>query len=48
MIGGLMHQPERRNSSMSPNALLRFALAVFGTILLLVYPLAVVWPSGWA
>ena len=33
---------------MSPDTLLKFALAVFGTILLLVYPLAVVWPSGWA
>ena len=33
---------------MSHQALLKFALAVFGTILLLVYPLAVVWPSGWA
>jgi cytochrome c biogenesis factor len=27
--------------------LLRIALAVFGAILLLVYPLALVWPSGW-
>ena len=33
---------------MSPQALLKFALAVFGTIFLLVYPLAIVWPSGWA
>jgi hypothetical protein len=33
---------------MSPHALLRFALAVFGTIFLLVYPLAIIWPSGWA
>ena len=33
---------------MSSQALLKFALAVFGTIFLLVYPLAVVWPSGWA
>ena len=33
---------------MSPHALLRFALAVFGAIFLLVYPLAIVWPSGWA
>jgi Family of unknown function (DUF6632) len=33
---------------MSSNVLLKFALAVFGTIFLLVYPLAVVWPSGWA
>jgi hypothetical protein len=33
---------------MSPHALLKFALAVFGVVFLLVYPLAVVWPSGWA
>jgi hypothetical protein len=28
--------------------LLQYALAAFGVIFLLVYPLAVVWPSGWA
>ena len=28
--------------------LLQFALAVFGVVTLLLYPLAVVWPSGWA
>ena len=28
--------------------LLRIALAVFGFLMLLLYPLAVVWPSGWA
>jgi hypothetical protein len=28
--------------------LLQYALAAFGAIFLLVYPLAVVWPSGWA
>ena len=33
---------------MSPQALLKFALAAFGTVFLLVYPLAIVWPSGWA
>ena len=27
--------------------LLQFALAVFGVVMLLLYPLAVVWPSGW-
>ena len=27
---------------------LRVALIAFGAIMLLVYPLAVVWPSGWA
>lgn len=30
------------------DALLKYALAGFGAIFLLVYPLAVVWPSGWA
>ena len=33
---------------MSHQALLKFALAVFGTACLLIYPLAIVWPSGWA
>lgn len=33
---------------MSREALLRFALIVFGTAFCLVYPLAIVWPSGWA
>ena len=33
---------------MSAQALLKLALAVFGGIFLLVYPLAIVWPSGWA
>ncbi len=28
--------------------LLKYALVVFGVVFLLVYPLAVVWPSGWA
>ena len=28
--------------------LLQVALAVFGAIFLLVYPLALVWPAGWA
>ena len=28
--------------------LLKYALVVFGIIFLLVYPLAIVWPSGWA
>ncbi len=28
--------------------LLQVALASFGTLMLLLYPLAVVWPSGWA
>ena len=28
--------------------LLQFALAVFGVLMLLFYPVALVWPSGWA
>jgi hypothetical protein len=32
----------------SPNKLLQFALVVFGAIMLLLYPLALLWPSGWA
>ena len=32
----------------SPHRLLQIALAVFGAAFLLIYPLAVVWPSGWA
>jgi hypothetical protein len=31
-----------------PYRLLQLALAVFGALMLLLYPLAVVWPSGWA
>jgi hypothetical protein len=33
---------------MTPYKLLRFALVLFGAIFLLVYPLAMLWPSGWA
>jgi hypothetical protein len=33
---------------MSHQTPLKFALAVFGTAFLLIYPLAIVWPSGWA
>jgi len=33
---------------MTSYKLLRFALALFGAIFLLVYPLAILWPSGWA
>jgi hypothetical protein len=32
----------------SPYKLLQFALVVFGAIMLLLYPLALLWPSGWA
>jgi len=28
--------------------LLQIALVVFGAVMILLYPLAVVWPSGWA
>jgi hypothetical protein len=30
------------------NTLLKFALIVFGVAFCLIYPLAMVWPSGWA
>lgn len=33
---------------MSHQKLLRFALIVFGAVFCLVYPLAIIWPSGWA
>lgn len=33
---------------MSRADLLKIALVVFGVIFLLIYPLAIVWPSGWA
>jgi len=33
---------------MSQQALLKLALVAFGIAFLLIYPLAVVWPSGWA
>jgi FtsH-binding integral membrane protein len=32
----------------SPYKLLQLALVVFGAVCLLLYPLAVIWPSGWA
>jgi hypothetical protein len=32
----------------SPYRLLQIALVAFGAIMLLLYPLALVWPSGWA
>ena len=35
-------------NSMSAHRLLQIALAVFGAAFLLIYPLAIVWPSGWA
>jgi len=36
------------NDSTGSTKLLKLVLAVFGAIFLFVYPLAVVWPSGWA
>jgi hypothetical protein len=33
---------------MTSYKLLQFALVLFGAIFLLVYPLAILWPSGWA
>jgi len=39
---------DRGGNLMSAHRLLQTALAVFGAIFLLVYPLAIVWPSGWA
>ncbi|HET8750862.1 MAG TPA: DUF6632 domain-containing protein [Sphingomicrobium sp.] len=33
---------------MSNNKLLSYALIVFGLAFCLIYPLAIVWPSGWA
>lgn len=33
---------------MSHQMLLKIALVVFGIAFLLIYPLAIVWPSGWA
>ncbi|HEY1838077.1 MAG: DUF6632 domain-containing protein [Rhizomicrobium sp.] len=31
-----------------PDRLLKIALVVFGLAFLLIYPMAIVWPSGWA
>jgi hypothetical protein len=33
---------------MTPHKMLQIALVLFGAIFCLVYPLAIVWPSGWA
>ncbi|HEY0311839.1 MAG TPA: DUF6632 domain-containing protein [Allosphingosinicella sp.] len=33
---------------MSPHKLLQIALVLFGIVFCLVYPLAIVWPTGWA
>jgi FtsH-binding integral membrane protein len=36
------------NLTTLPQRLLQTALAVFGATFLLIYPLAIVWPAGWA
>jgi len=36
------------NPMMSPYRLLQIAVAVVGAAFLLIYPLSIVWPSGWA
>jgi Family of unknown function (DUF6632) len=33
---------------MTSHNLLQFALAAFGAVFLLIYPLSILWPSGWA
>lgn len=33
---------------MNALSLLKIALVVFGVVMLLIYPLSMVWPSGWA
>jgi len=33
---------------MTSHKLLQFALVLFGAVFLLVYPLAIFWPAGWA
>ena len=39
---------DKGGNLMSAYRLLQTALAVFGATFLLIYPLAIVWPSGWA
>lgn len=52
MPAALDPSPDRaHNDVMGPSTsyrLLQIALAVFGTVAVLLYPLAAVWPSGWA
>ena len=41
--------PWRGDNLMNGNqSLLRLALIVFGVVFCLIYPLAIIWPSGWA
>jgi hypothetical protein len=39
---------DKGGNSMSAHRLLQIALALVGGAFLLIYPLAIVWPSGWA
>src|SRR5206468_3891012 len=39
---------DKGGNLMSPHRLLQIAVAVSGAAFLLIYPLAIVWPSGWA
>ena len=39
---------DKGGNLMSPHRVLQLALVVFGTTFLVIYPLAIVWPSGWA
>ena len=39
---------DKGGNAMSAHRLLQAALAVFGATFLFIYPLAIVWPSGWA
>jgi hypothetical protein len=48
MTSSESHSDRRGNLIMSPHRLLQMALAVFGATFLLIYPLFIVWPSGWA
>ena len=41
------HQHQWEHKMATPYRFLQLALVVFGVVMLLLYPLAVVWPSGW-
>jgi FtsH-binding integral membrane protein len=47
-ISASEHASDARGAASTPDKLLQTALAVFGATFLLIYPLAIVWPSGWA
>jgi hypothetical protein len=42
-----LHPNGTRSGTAGPERFLRIALSAFGVTFLLVYPIAVVWPSGW-